>query len=139
MADKFEREIDEILSKIRDFPERPAAPRRAGGRLARQITGMQRALAVRLSRISASHVMLTAMALMVISYFFREAFAELWVYGLILGLILFFTAFALSFRSGGARRGGPYFRGRPQSYYRGASQPFSDRLKAWWRQQRRRR
>lgn len=140
MADKFEREIDEILSKIRDFPERPAARHRAKSRVAQRITALQRAFAVRLSRISVSQVMLTAMALMVISYFFREAFAELWVYGLILGLILFFTAFALSFRSGGVRGGSePYFRGRPRSYYQSGAAPVVDRLKSWWRQQRRRR
>ncbi len=111
MADKFEREIDEILSKIHDFPQRPPASRRAGNRLAQRITGLQRSLAVRLSRISVSQVMLTAMGLMVFSYFFKAALGELWVYGLILGLILFFTAFALSLRPGaGAGRSEPYFR-----------------------------
>jgi hypothetical protein len=140
MADKFEREIDEILSKIHDFPQRPAAPRRAGNRIAQRIGGVQRSLAVRFSRISVSQVMLTAMGLMVLSYFFKAALAELWVYGLILGLILFFTAFALSLRPGGRSPGGsePYFRGQPRSYYTRAnnSQMYA-RIRAWWRQQRR--
>ncbi len=139
MADKFEREIDEILSKIHDFPQRPPASRRVGNRLAQRITGLQRSLTVRLSRISVSQVMLTALGLMVFSYFFKAALGELWVYGLILGLILFFTAFALSLRSGGgAGRSEPYFRGQPRSFYTaGNTAALMDRIKAWWRQQRR--
>ncbi len=138
MADKFEREIDEILSKIRDFPERPAPRRRTGNGCARWLTGVQRSLAIRLSRISVSQVMLAAMGLMLLSYFLSPAFEGVWVYGLILGLILFFTAFALSFRSGGTgRRSQPYFRGMPRSYYESPQRPTIDRLREWWRAQRR--
>ncbi len=138
MADKFEREIDEILSKIHDFPQRPPASRRAGSRVAKRITGLQRNLAVRLSRISASQVMLTAVGLMVFCYFFKPL-GEFSIYGLILGLILFFTASALSLRSGGrSGRSEPYFRGKPRSYYTaGSGAALMDRIRSWWQQQRR--
>jgi len=141
MPDKFEREIDEILRKIDDFPRGPTPLRRRRG-FARRFAAWQRGLAVRASHISVGQVMLAAMVLMVVSYLFRSAFHSVWQYGLLLGLILFFTAFVLSLRSGGAARGGePYFRGRPRSYYRDhGSASFSlERLKSWWRQRRGRR
>ncbi|GEM_PF-1390283 len=136
MPDKFEREIDEILRKIDDFPRGPIPLRRRGG-LARRIAAWQRSLAVRASHISVGQVMLAAMVLMICSYLFRSAFRGVWQYGLLLGLILFFTAFVLSLRSGsGARGGEPYFRGRPRSYYEQPGSGSIDRLRAWWRQRR---
>jgi len=138
MPDKFEREIDEILKKIDDFPARRPIPLRRGNGFARRFSAWQRTLAVRVARVSVSQVMLTAIAVMVLSYLFRAAFRSVWQYGLMLGLILFFTAFALSFRSGGLGRGAePYFRGKPRSYYeprQGA--PAFARLREWWRRQR---
>src|SRR5207245_1321272 len=111
------------LKKVDDFPRRPV-PLRRGGTVARRFTAAQRKFAVRLSRISVGQVMLTAMGLMVFSYLFRSAFPSVWEYGLVLGLILFFTAFALSLRAGGSsRRPEPYFRGRPRSYYEGGQSP----------------
>jgi len=138
MADKFEREIDEILKKIDDFPRHAAHTRRPANRLARRVSGLQRSFAVRLSHVSVSQLMLTAMGVMVFSYLFRAAFGELWVYGMILGLILFFTAFALSFRSGGiSGHSEPTFRGRPRSYYQRDAMPLLIRFRAWWLKQRR--
>ncbi|MHB8576868.1 MAG: hypothetical protein ACYDCQ_16265 [Dehalococcoidia bacterium] len=140
MPDRFEREIDEILSKIDDFPKHAAQRRRKSSRMGRQIGEMQRNFAVRVARISVTQVMVTAFAVMAFSYFLlRDAFPEVWVYGLILGLILFFTAFALSFRNNGAPgKSEPYFRGRPRSYYSGGPSPAWNRLKAWLQRQRRR-
>jgi len=141
MSDRFEREIDEILSKIDDFPKHAAQRRRRSGRMGRQIGEAQRNFALRLARITVTQIMVTAFAVMAISYFLlRGAFPEVWVYGLILGLILFFTAFALSFRGGTpAGRSEPYFRGRPRSYYRSETPAFWSKLSEWWRRQRRRR
>ncbi|HEY7296258.1 MAG TPA: hypothetical protein VH916_14530 [Dehalococcoidia bacterium] len=135
MPDKFEREIDEILRKIDDFPRGPVPLHRRNG-LARRFVAWQRKLAVRASRISVGQVMLAAMVLMVCSYLFRSAFRGIWQYGLLLGLILFFTAFVLSLRSGSARGREPYFRGHPRSYYQTPGTGPVDRLRAWWRRHR---
>jgi hypothetical protein len=136
MPDKFEREIDEILKKIDDFPRRPT-PLRRGNAWTRRVSALQRSLAIRAARISVSQVMLTAMGLMVLSYLFRAALPGVWVYGLVLGLILFFTAFGLSLRSGGTRGSQPYHRGRPRTYYETDTSSLWPRLRAWWRNQRR--
>src|SRR5438477_1376244 len=119
MADKFEREINEILSKIDDFPTHAARRRRPVNRVGRRVGAVQRNFAVRLARITVTQVMVTSFIVMAVSFFLvNDAFPEVWVYGLILGLILFFTAFALSFRGNSAPGGKePYFRGRPRSYY----------------------
>jgi hypothetical protein len=140
MPDRFEREIDEILSKIDDFPKHAARRRRRSSALGRRIGETQRAFAVRLSHITVTQVMLTAFAVMAFSFFLlKGAFPEIWVYGLILGLVLFFTAFALSFRGGPVSGGSePYFRGRPRSYYQNGGGQSWSRFKAWWKQRGRR-
>jgi hypothetical protein len=138
MPDKFEREIDEILSKIEGFPQQPSARKRASMRLAQRFAAAQRGLAVRLSHVSVGQVVLASMLIIVFSYLFRGAFPpHVWVYGLILGLILFFTSFALSYRSNLGGRSEPYFRGQPRSYYRQDASPIIERLRAWWQQRRR--
>ncbi|HZU75477.1 MAG TPA: hypothetical protein VFA70_01860 [Dehalococcoidia bacterium] len=140
MPDRFEREIDEILRKIDDFPQGAARRRRSGNSLGHKIGGLQRSLAVRLSHISVAQVMLTSLGLMLISYLLKALWGELWVYGLTLGLILFFTAFALSFRnSSGGRSSQPYYRGRPRSYYESNGPTLPERLREWWRQRKYRR
>jgi hypothetical protein len=140
MPDRFEREIDEILRKIDDFPQGSARRRRSGNSLGHRVGGLQRSLAVRLSHISVGQVMLTSLGLMLVSYLLKALWGELWVYGLTLGLILFFTAFALSFRNGsGGRSSQTYFRGRPRSFYESTGPTLSDRVREWWRQRKYRR
>jgi len=137
MPDKFEREIDEILKKVDDFPRRPVPLRRGNG-FARRFAAAQRSFAVRIARISVGQVMLVAMALMVCSYLFRSAFPSIWEYGLVLGLILFFTAFVLSLRSSSGTHGSePYFRGRPRSYYDAGQPTVFARVRDWWQRQKR--
>jgi len=136
MADRFEREIEDILRKIDDFPS-GRRPRRTPGRLQRRIAAWQRALAIRLSRITTGQLMIASLIVMLVSYFFRAAIGSHWVYGLIFGLILFFTTFALSFRNG-VSGPEPYYRGRPRSYYRAEQPPLFTRVRDWWRRQHRR-
>src|SRR5436305_5954433 len=107
MPDKFEREINEILSKIDDFPTHAARRRRPANKVGRRVGALQRSFTVRLARITVTQIMVTSFIVMAVSYFLlRDAFPEVWVYGLILGLILFFAAFALSFRGSSVSRGG---------------------------------
>jgi len=135
MPDRFEREIDEILSKIEGFPEDSARRRRAHNSLGHRIGDLQRSLMARIVHLSVNQLMLTAFVLMLVSYLFvRNMFGHVWVYGLTLGLLLFFATFALSFRGGGPGRSSePYFRGRPRSYYDSRGPTWPARLREWWR------
>jgi hypothetical protein len=139
MPDRFEREIDEILKKIDDFPQGSALRRRQHSRKQRQAGsgGLQRAVTL-LARVSGQQIMLISLGLIVFSYLFRFALEGLWVYGLMLGLILFFTAFALGLKSNSGRSSEPYFRGRPRSAYQPSGPALSERLRRWWQQRNRR-
>jgi len=78
--------------------------------------------------------MLSGIALILVGYFFRVGLPGIWYYLVILGLILFFTAFAISFLSG-RRPAGPrniYWRGRPASSYYAGGPSFASRLREWW-------
>lgn len=142
MPDKFEREIDEILSKLDKFPKQSPL-QRVQNRLGRRVSGMQRALALRLARLSVSQIMLAGIGLILFAYFFRSALPGIWYYVVVFGLILFFTSFVLSFfgfSGGGSGHGRQvYWRGQPaQSYYSAGPTVFT-RLRDWWRRRQSRR
>jgi len=142
MADKFEREIDEILSKLDKFPKQSPV-QRMQNRVGRRASGIQRLLALRLARLSVSQIMLTGIGLILFAYFFRTALPGIWYYLVVLGLILFFTAFVLSFfgfsngRSGRGRQ--VYWRGQPAQHYYAAEPAVFTRLRDWWRRRQSRR
>ena len=142
MADKFEREIDEILSKLEKFPKQSPL-QRAQNRLGRRASGMHRAFALRLARLSVSQIMLTGIGLILFAYFFRSVLPGIWYYLVILGLILFFTSFVLSFfgfssgRSGRGRQ--VYWRGQPAQNYYSSEPAVFIRLRDWWRRRQSRR
>ena len=138
MPDKFEREIDEILSRLDKLPKRPQRLRRQNG-LAVRLTTMQRALTIRLARLSMSQVMLAGIALILFGFFFRAAMPELWFYVVTFGLILFFTVFVLSFFGFGAhspRRNSAYWRGRPVQSYYSSGPSLASRLREIWQRRR---
>lgn len=141
MPDKFEREIDEILSKLDHFPKQGPL-QRMQVRVERRATSFQRALALRLARLSVSQIMLTGIGLVLFAYFFRSIMPAIWYYLVIFGIILFFTAFVLSSFGFGARGGRGrqiYWRGQPaQSYYQSGPSLMS-RLRDWWRRRQSRR
>ncbi|MSP21699.1 MAG: hypothetical protein EXR66_01525 [Dehalococcoidia bacterium] len=137
--DRLEREIEEILGKIEDFPsasERWArARKKATGRLGTAIAGQQRAVLARLSRIDMSQVMLLSFVLILGSLFLGRMLSPLitqWV--LYAGVALFIASFAvLVFAPKGGRCGppgsAPYWRGRQIDY---RSPSIADRAKRWW-------
>jgi hypothetical protein len=94
MPDELEREIEEILSKIDKFPKESAF-----GRLRRRSVNRfrrwRRHLAPRLPRVSLGHVMAAALLLIILAYAFRSsAFGR---YAFAVGLVLLFSAIAVSF------------------------------------------
>ena len=131
--DKIQREIEEILNRLDEFvPEERASERRR--RSAGAASGFAQAIFAPLARISLRHVMLTAFALIVIGVLSTRMHpvGPLLLVG---GLILFFTAFALSFVS----RGSPP---KVEKRWRGQSIELSeptlrDRLRAWLQAKRR--
>jgi hypothetical protein len=135
MADRIEREIEEILKKIDKFPEGSRQPkiRKSGGnnRPPRSSGGN----ATRwLSAVSMRKVMMWALVAVIVAFFLRGVPGGYWL--LIGSIIVFATAFFLSTRGGG----GP---ATTQKRWRGQTLDLSepswpDRLKAWWKGRKRR-
>jgi hypothetical protein len=146
--DRLEREIEEILGKIENFPgpearrARKPLPRPVGDAVARR----RRAVARQVSRVSVSQVMLFAFLLILGSFFFRQAgVVALWA--LYAGLVLFVVSFAIMMFGNRGRLSGrqeTVWRGRNVSYgsYRPpargrvAGRPAAPtllvRLRRWW-------
>ncbi len=128
MADRIEREIEEILRKIDDFvPETPKSRRAA--RKVRPFAAAQTWLAARLAAISLNQVMMWSLIVVIASFFLRAIPGAGWL--MIGALIVFVTAFALSLMTGG--RGA-----HPSAEKRWRGQPLDltgpgwpDRIKAW--------
>ena len=135
MADRIEREIEEILKKIDKFPEgsRQARVRRPGGNgpARRSSTGASKWL----SSVTMRKVMMWALVAVIVAFFLRGIPGGYWL--LIGAIIVFVTAFILSTRGGG---GAPTstekrWRGQPLDL----SEPgWPDRFKAWWKSRKRR-
>ena len=132
MADRIEREIEEILRKIDNFvPERTRRPARKVGR---PLATAQTWLTRRLARISLNQVMIWSLFVVIVSFFLRFPGA----YWITIGaLIVLATAFLLSRLGTGATPRPPTqkrWRGQPMDL----SEPgWPQRLKAWLRGRRR--
>lgn len=145
--DRLEREIEEILGKIENFPGPEA--RRARRPIARPVTDAvakrQQRVAREISRISVSQVMLFAFLLILGSFFFRE-FGPVALWALYAGIVLFVVSFAIMMFGGRGRLPGrqeTVWRGRNVSYgtYARRSAPGQPpatslvvRLRRWWTQ-----
>jgi len=122
MADRIEREIEEILRKIDNF-----VPERARRRVGQPFLTAQGWIAHGLARISLRNVMMWALIAVVVTFFFRGIPGAGWI--MIGSLIVFATAFLLS-RFGGNRGPATQKRWRGQPLDLSASS-WPDRLKAW--------
>jgi len=132
----MEREIEELLGKIEDFPSaserRARARKKATGRLGGAIAGQQRALLARLSRIDMSQVMLLSFVLILGSLFLGRFSPLLTQWVLYAGIALFIAAFTMLVfgrKGGGARGNAAYWRGR-QIEYRQPS--LGAQARRWW-------
>jgi hypothetical protein len=134
MADRIEREIEDILNKIDDFvPEggrsRKPTPIRPSP-LSKATTWLTR----RLTTISLGQVMMYALVIVVAAFFFRFVNPAVMRWVMIGGLIVLGTAFVLSVFGGGSgrtiRQPEKRWRGQPLDL----SQPsWPDRVKYWLR------
>jgi len=145
MSDRLEREIEEILDKIEQFPSpesrRARARRQFFKRIGNGIAERQRAFASQLGRISMSQVMLASFVMILGALFFRR-FGVVSQWLLWAGVILFVVSFAILVFS---RRSSPSaassqerWRGRP---IRSTQQypTLAERVRVWWRRRRMRR
>jgi hypothetical protein len=125
MADRIEREIEEILRKLDNFV--PEKARRPARRVGQPFVAAQGWLAHRIARISLNQVMMWALIVFIVTFFLRAAPGFSWI--MIGSLIVFATAFVLS-RTGGRRAAESQkrWRGQPMNLS-GPSWP--NRLKAW--------
>lgn len=133
--DRLEREIKEILDKVKRFPEPESRRTRIRKRFVRDLTSgiaaRQQAVMRQLSRISIGQVMLLSFLLIFVSFFFRRA-GPLGTWALVAGVVLFVSSFAIMVLSGGD--GTPS--GRSQ-YWRGRelgsrSPPIVQRVRRWF-------
>ncbi len=145
MSDRLEREIEEILDKIKHFPTPESRRARARKRYIRQLGSSigqrQRAIATQLGRISISQVLLISFLMILGSFFFRRFNPVMMQWVLYAGIILYITSFAiLMFTRGSRSTSGAQQRWRGREIREGYEQvnPI-DRLRQWWAQRRRRR
>ena len=134
-SNRLEREIEEILGKIEQFPDAGARRKRSTNRVLQQIgaaiSEQQRALMRQLSRFSISQVMLLSFILILGSLFFRRAAPLLMSWVLYAGIIVFVSSFAIMMFSGrGSLTAQQKWRGRPVQYR--SEPPLSQRLRYWW-------
>ncbi len=137
--DRLERDINEILSNIEQFPDATQRKHRARHRIVEEITGrisaQQQALMRMLSGISLSQMMLASFLLILGSMFFREIVRISWPWVMYAGIFLFLTSFTLMVFGGSRvqRRGGQpkYWRGRQMPPGYGAP-TLSQRLRQFW-------
>ncbi len=125
--DKIKREIEEILNRLDEFvPEERSAtrPRRASPEAASALRGAIEAL----GRVSLRHVMLAALALVLVAYIAMRVNPVLGTWAIVAGLILFATSFVLSLFGRGAKTE-KRWRGQVMEL-EGPS--LSERLRAWW-------
>ena len=144
--DKVTREIEELLEQLDNFvPEERLASKIRNRRKKQRSDDDPSALdrvRDRFARITLGQLMLTGLALMLISYFFRGPLGSYAGWLTIAGLLMTAAAFVLSVMGGGAR--GTIGRGRVQRRWRGqvieyGGEPSAvERVKAWWRRKSRR-
>lgn len=134
MPDRLQQEIEELLARLDTFPPRKPLLRRVADGLAAPFRGARRLFAgLRLPRLSAGHVLLLAIAVIVIAYLgLPGGGLTRWI--IAAGLVVFIAAFIMSLR----RQSQPpekYWRDRPMNL---GSPGVGQRLRSWWRRRPRR-
>ncbi|MGE3960472.1 MAG: hypothetical protein AB7F65_02170 [Dehalococcoidia bacterium] len=143
--DRLEREINEILGKIEQFPDAESRAkrnrRRTANRFTSRIAELQRGIARRLGHISVSQLMLASFLIILFAFFFRgrgiPAGASSWL--LLAGVVLFVSTFAVMLFGPRSKSGGSVqqrWRGRTIQY---ESPSLSERVRHWWSSRARRR
>lgn len=129
---KFERELDELLASIGEWTPRESRSQRFRRRFRGWLSHWQEAVArMRWIGIPTDQMMLGGILLIVFAYFLRLALPVAAAYVGLLGILVFFVAFALAIR-GGRRRRDARWRGRFLDPYRRGGLGLLARLLLWW-------
>jgi len=137
--DRLEREIEEILGKIEQFPDEGSRSkrrqRRNFNRVTSRIADVQQGFARQMARMSVSQVMLLSFLIILGAFFFRgrglPPVMSTWF--LVAGVVLFISAFAMMVFARGSTGG------TVQQNWRGKTVEYSttpsvvQRLRLWWR------
>ena len=131
MPDRIQQEIEELLARLEQFPPRRPLWQRLTNPVVRAFGGLRQAVgSIHLPRISAGHLLLLAITVIVVGYLAIETkdIARWVIAG---GIVLFIVAFVLSLRrsAGGGRPPEKYWRDRPLDL---RSRPQGDSTRSWW-------
>ncbi len=128
MPDRLQQEIEELLAKLDTFPPRRPLASRLAHAASSPFRSLRRAVTgVRLPRLSAGHVLLIAIAVIVVAYLgLPGGGLTRWV--IALGIVAFIAAFVMSLRRQ-SRPPEKYWRDRPMDL---RSPSAGDRFR-WWR------
>lgn len=134
MPDRLQQEIEELLARLDTFPPQKPLLRRVVDGVAAPFRRARRWLAgVGLPRLSAGHVLLLAIAVIVIAYLgLPGGGLTRWI--IAAGLVIFVAAFIMSLRRQ-SRPPEKYWRDRPMNL---EGPGVSERLRSWWRRRPRR-
>ncbi len=132
MSSKLERDIEEVLAQIDQFPPKRSRWSRIRRRIANAVGGVGEALSsIPWPRISVGQVLLIAMAVIVIAYFgFRSSsIGSILIFG---GILAFIAAFIFSLRRHSSSR-------LPEKRWRGQPMDLEEPGGSWWKRWRSRR
>lgn len=129
MPDRIQQEIEELLAKLDTFPpKRPLSARVRSG-ISGFFQGIARSVSsIPLPRLSAGHVLLIAIAVIVIAYLAGGG-SDLVRWVIAVAIVVFIGAFVMSLR----RHSRP-----PEKLWRGKPMDLNgpgvgERLRSWWR------
>ncbi len=127
-SDRIQKEVDELLAKIERFPPRRSLSRRIGDAASAPFRALRRGLSgLGLRRISAGHVLLAAIIIIVIAYVAGGS-GDVWRWVIVGGIALFIAAFVMSLRRQSRPPAERYWRDRPIDLDdRGSGRSFWDR------------
>ncbi|RLC59149.1 MAG: hypothetical protein DRI30_01240 [Chloroflexi bacterium] len=126
--DRIQKEVDELLANIEKFPPRRPRSRRISDAASAPFRALRRSLSgLSLPRMSAGHVLLAAIIIIVIARVAGDA-SSLWNWVIVGGIALFIAAFVMSLRRQSKPPAERYWRDRPLDLDdRGSRRSFWDR------------
>ncbi len=132
MSDRLQKEIEELLARLDTFPPRRSPIARAREGIARPFrTAAAWLRGQRLPHISPGHILLLAIAVMVIGYVAQPGGDAITRYVIVSGIVLFIAAFVLSLRRSapGGQTPEKRWRGEPMEL---GGPGMGSRLRSWW-------
>jgi hypothetical protein len=133
MPDRIQQEIEELLAKLETFPPKKSFPARVRDGISGFLRGIGDALSsIPWPRLSAGHLLLVAIAAIVIFYLLEPGGADVTRWVIAGAFVLFIAAFVMSLRrnSPGGRPTEKLWRGKPMDLH---GPGVGDRLRSWWR------